>query len=338
MKKLTLITLTALLSLAFAVHGEEKSPSQPEAGKQQQSAPQKAGEGTAKLKEHEQANKSSPGYEHEQRGDEYLQQRKFQEALKEFDAAIAADPKAQTAYVKKGIALYGGTNSPQDAIPLMDKAIELNQRGKKWAWWPLYHKGMAQGISGDLEGALKTLDQSIKLDSNYDNHVGRAIAYSHAQKPDKALEDVKAAMRHNPEDKRLAGVVENLEGQIKAAKYLDEMAAKKGAEKTASGLVYFEIKKGSGKSPAATDNVKVHYHGTLPDGTVFDSSVDRKEPATFPLNGVIPCWTEGLQKMQVGGKSKLVCPAGIAYGNQGAGPMIKPGATLVFEVELLGIE
>jgi FKBP-type peptidyl-prolyl cis-trans isomerase FkpA/FKBP-type peptidyl-prolyl cis-trans isomerase FklB len=83
--------------------------------------------------------------------------------------------------------------------------------------------------------------------------------------------------------------------------------------------------------------VKVHYHGTLSDGTVFDSSVKRGEPATFPLNGVIPCWTEGVQQMKVGGKSRLVCPSELAYGDRGAPPLIRPGATLVFEVELLEI-
>jgi FKBP-type peptidyl-prolyl cis-trans isomerase FkpA len=119
--------------------------------------------------------------------------------------------------------------------------------------------------------------------------------------------------------------------------FLANAALQRGATKSSSGLVMSTLKAGSGASPSASDTVKVHYHGTLTDGTVFDSSVDRKEPATFPLNRVIPCWTEGLQKMKVGGKSRLVCPAALAYGDAGAPPRIKPGATLVFEVELLEI-
>jgi FKBP-type peptidyl-prolyl cis-trans isomerase FkpA len=118
---------------------------------------------------------------------------------------------------------------------------------------------------------------------------------------------------------------------------LDKAAAEKGAKRTASGLVITSLKEGTGAAPKATDTVKVHYHGTLPDGRVFDSSL-KGEPATFPLNGVIKCWTEGLQLMKVGGKSKLVCPADIAYGERGAGPLIQPGATLIFEVELLDIQ
>src|SRR5262249_13958762 len=95
---------------------------------------------------------------------------------------------------------------------------------------------------------------------------------------------------------------------------------------------------GSGASPAATDTVKVHYEGTLENGTVFDSSKKRGTPATFALNQVIPCWTEGVQKMKVGGQAKLTCPSAIAYGDRGAPPTIPGGATLTFDVELLGIE
>jgi FKBP-type peptidyl-prolyl cis-trans isomerase FkpA len=119
--------------------------------------------------------------------------------------------------------------------------------------------------------------------------------------------------------------------------FLDKAAGEKGATKTSTGLVMTTIKPGTGPSPKATDKVKVHYQGTLTDGTVFDSSLQRNEPATFALNGVIPCWTEAVQLMKVGGKSRLVCPASLAYGDRAVGAKIKPGSTLVFEVELLEI-
>lgn len=130
-----------------------------------------------------------------------------------------------------------------------------------------------------------------------------------------------------------AAAVEKKAGQA----FLAKAAAEKGATRTPSGLVITTIKPGTGPSPTASDKVKVHYQGTLPDGTVFDSSVQRGEPITFPLNGVIKCWTEGVSMMKVGGKSRLVCPSELAYGDRGAGGRIKPGATLVFEVELLEI-
>jgi FKBP-type peptidyl-prolyl cis-trans isomerase FkpA len=119
--------------------------------------------------------------------------------------------------------------------------------------------------------------------------------------------------------------------------FLNQAASEPGATRTASGLVYRELKPGTGLSPKATDTVTVHYRGTLVDGTEFDSSYKRNEPAEFPLNRVIPCWTEGVQRMKVGGKSRLVCPAGMAYGDQGSPPTIPGGATLIFEIELLGI-
>jgi FKBP-type peptidyl-prolyl cis-trans isomerase FkpA len=106
----------------------------------------------------------------------------------------------------------------------------------------------------------------------------------------------------------------------------------------AAGLEIEHLTEGTGASPTATDVVEVHYHGTFPDGRVFDSSVDRGTPARFPLNRVIRCWTQGVQQMKVGGKARLVCPPELAYGPPGKPPKIPPNATLVFEVELLGIE
>jgi FKBP-type peptidyl-prolyl cis-trans isomerase FkpA len=106
---------------------------------------------------------------------------------------------------------------------------------------------------------------------------------------------------------------------------------------TPSGLVYRSLKEGTGASPAATDRVQVHYRGTLPDGKEFDSSYARGKPAEFPLNRVIACWTEGVQRMKVGGKASLTCPPAIAYGERGAGNVIPPNATLLFEGELLAI-
>lgn len=118
---------------------------------------------------------------------------------------------------------------------------------------------------------------------------------------------------------------------------LAKAAKEKGAVVTPSGLVYLSLKDGTGASPSGTDTVKVHYRGTLPDGKEFDSSYKRNAPAEFPLNRVIPCWTEGVQRIKVGGKAKLTCPSAIAYGERGAGDLIPPNATLLFEVELLSI-
>jgi FKBP-type peptidyl-prolyl cis-trans isomerase FkpA len=114
-------------------------------------------------------------------------------------------------------------------------------------------------------------------------------------------------------------------------------AKESGAVVTPSGLVYRSLKDGSGASPGPTQTVKVHYRGTFPDGREFDSSYKRGEPIEFPLDRVIKCWTEGVQLMKVGGKTKLTCPASIAYGERGAGGVIPPNATLQFEVELIAI-
>jgi FKBP-type peptidyl-prolyl cis-trans isomerase FkpA len=137
------------------------------------------------------------------------------------------------------------------------------------------------------------------------------------------------------EQTRTARVAEKQKAASNA--YLAKAATEPGATKTESGLIYKDIQPGTGPSPTASDSVKVNYRGTLIDGSEFDSSYKRNQPAEFPLSGVIRCWTEGVQKMKVGGKAQLVCPSDIAYGDNGHPPVIPGGATLVFEIELLEI-
>jgi FKBP-type peptidyl-prolyl cis-trans isomerase FkpA len=135
-----------------------------------------------------------------------------------------------------------------------------------------------------------------------------------------------------------ARVAKTAEAEKKNAQaFLERAAAEKGAEKKPSGLIYTELKAGDGQQPKPTDKVKVHYTGTLRDGTVFDSSIRRGKPADLPLHAATPCWAEGLQLMREHGKAKIVCPSDLAYGDRGAPPKIKPGAALAFEVELLEV-
>ena len=163
--------------------------------------------------------------------------------------------------------------------------------------------------------------------------VRRAIADAYAGKPAIDLDE------WGPKIQALA----NLRGERLVARekeagaaYLTKAAAAANAVKTDSGLVYVETTPGTGASPAATDRVKVHYRGTLINGAEFDSSYARNEPAEFPLSGVIRCWTEGVQRMKVGGKARLVCPSDLAYGDR-SNDDIPGGAALVFDIELLDI-
>jgi FKBP-type peptidyl-prolyl cis-trans isomerase len=176
-------------------------------------------------------------------------------------------------------------------------------------------------VSAGLSDAV--LGKDPKVDLNTYGPKVQAFAQERQQAAE-AAEQKKAAAAAGPE--KQAG-----------AAFLEKLAKEPNATRSTSGVVYVPVKVGTGPSPTATSNVKVHYHGTLRDGTVFDSSVQRGEPITVPLNQVISCWTEGVQKMKVGGKAKLGCPADTAYGDRQMGS-IPPGAALLFEVELLGIE
>ena len=189
----------------------------------------------------------------------------------------------------------------------------------------MYVLGVAvsQGLSAfGLDGA----DLEVVLDGIKDGVTGEA---SHVN-PRDYMSQIQTLQQERE------ALVADAEKKL-SIKFLESVAQESGATKYDSGLVLVTINEGDGASPKPTDKVKVHYHGTLRNGSVFDSSVDRDQPATFPLNGVIPCWTEGLGLMKVGGKSKLICPAEIAYGDRGRPPAIPGGAALIFEVELLEI-
>ena len=154
----------------------------------------------------------------------------------------------------------------------------------------------------------------------------------------KILADPEAYKQQISELAQARGKVAAEKEKAKSKEFLENAAKEKGALKTDSELIYILIKAGTGKQPKSTDIVKVHYTGTLIDGKEFDSSVKRGQPVEFPLNQVIKCWSEGVSKMKVGGKAKLVCPSTIAYGDEGRPPIIPGGATLIFEVELLDVK
>jgi FKBP-type peptidyl-prolyl cis-trans isomerase len=189
----------------------------------------------------------------------------------------------------------------------------------------------------DIGGGFKR--QEIDIDANA---LATGVADALAGKPAlneaelrATLEELRAQIMGKLADRqKLVGEKNLKDGET----FLAANAKKEGVKTTASGLQYKVLKSGAGKTPKATDTVKTHYHGTLIDGSVFDSSVDRGEPVTFPVNGVIPGWQEALQLMKVGDKWQLYVPSKLAYRDQGAGPKIGPNSTLIFDVELLGIE
>jgi FKBP-type peptidyl-prolyl cis-trans isomerase FklB len=162
-----------------------------------------------------------------------------------------------------------------------------------------------------------------------------------------ALKEVfegKATMKQEDADRIIQGYMSEKEkakgadNLKKGQDFLEANKSKEGVKTTASGMQYIVLKEGNGAKPSLNDKVTTHYHGTLVDGTVFDSSVDRGQPASFPVSGVIPGWTEALQMMSVGSKWKLFLPSNLAYGERGAGGKIGPNTVLVFEVELLSID
>jgi len=201
-------------------------------------------------------------------------------------------------------------------------------------------KPAAPGLATDDQKTIYALGLSIYRSlSQFDlspselEIVKRALSDASAGKP--AVELTAWGPKIDPLAKARAARVAAKQKGVSSS-FLVKAAAEPGAAKTASGLIYKELTPGTGASPAATDTVKVNYRGTFVDGKEFDSSYSRNQPAEFPLNGVIRCWTEGVQKMKPGGKSRLICPSDIAYGDQGRRG-IPGGSTLIFEIELLSV-
>jgi FKBP-type peptidyl-prolyl cis-trans isomerase FkpA len=177
---------------------------------------------------------------------------------------------------------------------------------------------------------------SFQLSEAEFSKVNAGLADGYHHKADNAAVDARLTQVQALQRSR-ATVVAQHEKAVGQA-YLDKAAAgNPGATRTASGLLYIPLAQGSGANPTRADQVKVNYEGRLIDGSVFDSSSRHGQAATMPLEGVIPCWTEALQLMKVGGKSRIICPSELAYGDRGALPTIRPGATLEFEVELLDV-
>ncbi|MBF0261845.1 MAG: FKBP-type peptidyl-prolyl cis-trans isomerase [Magnetococcales bacterium] len=196
-----------------------------------------------------------------------------------------------------------------------------------------YSYAVGLQIGEQVKQITNALDMSAFMSGMKDTLDGKPPRLTPEQ-VEKAKAEFRDIVRKEVEQKQQSAASQNAK---LGSDYLATNAKKKGVTTTASGLQYEVLKEASGPKPKATDQVKVHYHGTLLDGTVFDSSVARKEPVTFPLNRVIPGWTEGVQLMPAGSKYRFVIPSKLAYGAQGAPPKIEPESTLIFEVELLEI-
>jgi len=195
-----------------------------------------------------------------------------------------------------------------------------------------YAIGLSIGKSLKKDGVEPDIDALAK-------GLADATSGGKAQMTPAEISEVMTAFQRELATKQAARRKEMTEkNQKEGAAFLAANKAKEGIKTTASGLQYKVLRDGTGQVPKAADTVRTHYRGTLLDGTVFDSSYDRGEPATFSVNGVIPGWTEALQLMKVGSKWQLFIPSKLAYDTEGSGPDIAPNATLVFEIELLGIE
>jgi FKBP-type peptidyl-prolyl cis-trans isomerase FklB len=229
--------------------------------------------------------------------------------------------KIRVAMVLCAVAALGGASFAADAPELKTDKEKIS-----------YSIGM--DIGGNLKRGSVEVDPDLLAKGLKDSYGGGKTLLTEDQARQAIADFQKSLMARQAETMKILSEKNKAEGE----KFLAENAKKEGVKVLPSGLQYREITPGTGKSPKASDNVTTHYKGTLIDGTEFDSSYKRGQPATFPVSGVIAGWTEALQLMKEGAKWQLFVPSKLAYGERGAGQAIGPNATLVFEVELLSVQ
>lgn len=232
---------------------------------------------------------------------------------------------AQTAETPAPAAAAAPAATTQPAAPAQPSPAELNAN----ACYAIGHNFGSRFKADSIDLNLAQFMQGVQ-----DGYAGKESRITPEQAQAAIVELQRQLMARQAEQQTKAATKNKTEGDAFLAKH----KAEPGVVTTASGLQYKVIKPGEGDSPAATDTVTVHYTGTLIDGTVFDSSLKRNQPATFPVNAVIPGWTEAMQLMKPGARYKLVLPSELGYGESGAGNIIGPNAVLVFEVELISVE
>lgn len=229
--------------------------------------------------------------------------------------------KRRIAMVTCGLVALSGASFAADAPELKTDKEKIS-----------YSIGM--DIGGNLKRGSVEVDPDLLAKGLKDSYGGGKTILTEDQARQTLADFQKAMMAKQAETMKKLSEKNKADGE----KFLAENAKKEGVKVLPSGLQYKELTPGTGKSPKTTDTVTTHYKGTLIDGTEFDSSYKRGQPATFPVSGVIPGWTEALQLMKEGAKWQLFVPAGLAYGEKGAGQVIGPNATLIFEVELLTVK
>lgn len=271
-------------------------------------------------------------------GAKFLREGRFADALAAFDRSLVNRPENSLTHMHRGYALIQ-LGQPRMALEALVRARSLlgDSPDVPWYFQTRTYQAVALGMIGDVDASISLFTEVIASEPTVEAYHGRAQSYVKKGLYDLAAADFRSISRLVPGDEQYELVATVLDEMHASSLFVLRMAGTPGAVQTASGLIYIEREPGAGPHPSANDSVEVRYRGSLRDGTVFDGSVDSGTTATFPLDTVIGCLSEGVQKLRVGGRARVVCPSHLGYGSNGA-HLIPPGAALQFEIELLGIE